>query len=85
MSRALSAAVRSRPNDRRCKKEAKVLRLLDTLRSFVDLLKDLDFTLHEDQAREDVRRVLEHGCKPLGVRADHAHVPHTFVVICGEQ
>jgi len=86
LSRALTSMARAHPSDRRWKKEAKVLHLLDTLRSYTDILRDIAAAaMAAEGGRADLRQVVAHGCNPIGIRVSaSASLPDTFVVVCGK-
>ena len=76
MSNALSNLVHAHPSDRQCRREAKVLRLLETLRVYADLLRDIhraamaesSSSTNASEAAEGCRRLLPHGCRPVTLR-----------------
>jgi hypothetical protein len=70
VSRALHNIVHAQhpPGDKQRKKEAKVLKLLETLRMYGDLLRDVRAVVDRDTSEEMAR----HGCRPVCVRISSA-------------
>lgn len=90
MANSLRSMVHAHPTDKQCKREARVLRLLETLRMYADLLRDVG------ASAADVRQALgRHGCRPVRLRLpaaargaagppQAAALPDAVSVVCGE-
>ena len=79
VSRALHNIVHhANPTDRQCKREAKVLKLLETLRLYADLLRDV----RSDSEAEELRG---YGCRPVCVRVAAVADVEQDLIICGER
>ena len=63
VARALHNIVHAHPNDKQCKREARVLRLLETLRLYSDFLRD--FILASTSGQVEVP---EASCSPVCIR-----------------
>ncbi|XP_040564630.1 uncharacterized protein [Lepeophtheirus salmonis] len=64
LSKALSNIVHSHPSDKQCKREAKVLKLLEVLRLYTDFLRDV--LLLEDQGSK--KSICSQGCQRIAYR-----------------
>ena len=81
VARALHNIVHAHPTDKQCKREARVLRLLETLRLYSDFLRD--FVLASASGQVEVP---EAGCSPVCIRlVPGGHKPSgKDLLICGK-
>lgn len=64
VGKALHNIVHAHPEQKQCKREAKILRLLEVLRMYADFLRDV-------QASSGGQALASKGCGPLRLRANH--------------
>lgn len=67
-SRALNNMVHAHPADKQCKREAKVLKLLETLRLYTDLLRDINSAINSGALKVTDSKLIRHGCYPIGIQ-----------------
>jgi hypothetical protein len=81
VARALHNIVHAHPTDKQCKREARVLRLLETLRIYSDFLRD--FVLASSTGQVEVPEV---GCGPVCIRLVPGGDKATGkdLLVCGE-
>ncbi len=94
VSNALHNMVHAHPMDKQRKREAKVLRLIESLRCYADLLRDVKEAVESETGgatRPDLAAVLCHGCRPISVKLpppstaqSSPSAVESVLVICGK-
>lgn len=86
VSKTLHNIVHAHPRDKQCKREAKSLKLLEILRMYTDLLRDLKSaaTITSSDQASDTHKLVNRGCGPLGVKIPAVGAQDFIIVLAGE-